>query len=97
MGRRRRQTPKLLPAKLLRIRQALGKSETEMVGLLKFDQSAARISEYEHGMRQPSLLTLLRYSEISGVLINELVNDEVSELTFPKRKYEQGNQREVRN
>jgi transcriptional regulator with XRE-family HTH domain len=86
----RRQVPRLLPAKLLAIRKHLNKSQSNMLTLLNIDAITARtrISEYENGTRHPSLLTLLRYSEASGVLINDLADDTVAvtELTFGKRK-----------
>ena len=88
----RRHTPKLLPAKLLAIRKKLDKTQAQMVRLLDINEIRARISEYENGTRQPSLLTLLRYSKVSGVLINDLVDDTVAvtELPFPKRKRRNG-------
>ena len=77
-----------MPAKLQAIRKHLDKSQSQMLTLLNLDDITARISEYEHGTRHPSLLTLLRYSEVSGVLINDLADDNiaVTELTFGKRK-----------
>jgi transcriptional regulator with XRE-family HTH domain len=65
----RRHTPELLPAGLLAIRKTLDKTQAQMLRLLNINEITARISEYENGTRQPSLLTLLRYSEVSGVLI----------------------------
>ena len=83
----RRHTPELLPAKLLAIRKHLDKTQAQMVRLLNVNEIRARISEYENGTRQPSLLTLLRYSQVSGVLINDLADDTVAvtELPFQKR------------
>lgn len=49
-----------------------------MLTLLNINDITARISEYEHGTRHPSLLTLLRYSEVSGVLINDLADDNIA-------------------
>ena len=85
----RRQTPHLLSAKLLAIRKHLSKTQSQLITLLNIDEiTAARISEYEQGTRQPGLVTLLRYSEVSGVLINDLADDAVAvtEITFRKRK-----------
>ncbi len=82
------ETPHLLPAKLLAIRKKLDKTQSQMVEVLNINEISARINEYEHGTRYPSLLTLLRYSKVSGVLINDLADDElaVTELTFSKRR-----------
>ncbi len=67
MGVRPRIRPRYLPAKLLAIRQHLRLSQSEMNSRLGFELSPARISEYEHGNREPNLLTLLRYSQIARV------------------------------
>jgi transcriptional regulator with XRE-family HTH domain len=40
-----------------------------------------RISEYERGKRQPSMLTLLDYARAAKVPLEEIVDDEL-ELTF---------------
>lgn len=51
--------------------------------LLKFNQGAARVCEYEHGTRESSLLTLLGYSKVAHVSVNVLIDDD-KELKFPK-------------
>ena len=81
MGQRRSK-PKRLAEKLLAIRQKLGVSQSQLANLLEFDKGAARISEYEHGTREPSLLILLRYSKLARVSINVLVDDD-AEPKFP--------------
>jgi transcriptional regulator with XRE-family HTH domain len=48
-----------------------------MVGLLQFQTTGARISEYEHGTREPNLLVLLRYARISGVSVEALIDDQI--------------------
>ena len=83
MGFAPRDRPKQLGTKLLAIRQKLCLSQSQMAKLLGFEKSFARLSEYEHGNREPCLLTLLRYSKLARVSINMLVDDDV-ELTFPK-------------
>ena len=72
-----REKPILLPAKLKVIRQRLGLSQTEMVKRLKFKGHYGRISEYELGRRQPSVSTLLRYARAAGILLEEIVDDEL--------------------
>jgi transcriptional regulator with XRE-family HTH domain len=68
-----------LSKKLLRIREALGLSQTEMGRRLGLDDEFARnyVSGYERDTREPTLEVLLRYSEISGCWINAIVDDEV--------------------
>jgi hypothetical protein len=57
----------ILGATLLAIRQRLGVSQSGMGQLLELTNSAARMSEYESGIREPNLLVLLRYARLAGV------------------------------
>jgi transcriptional regulator with XRE-family HTH domain len=77
MGRASRETPKRLGEKLLQIRTALGLSQDGMLRRLGLDKDHGRhyISGFETGEREPSLLVLLKYSEVSKVWINALVDD----------------------
>ena len=80
MGRANRSRPKRLGEKLLLIRTRLGLTQAEMVKRLKVKGETlypSSISLYELGKREPSLLTLLAYSNLSGHTINELVDDKV--------------------
>jgi transcriptional regulator with XRE-family HTH domain len=81
MGHKRRYKPKHLPAKLFAIRQKLGASQTEMVKFLEFKVTPARISEYEHGVREPNLIDLLSYARVAGVYVDVLIDDK---LRLPK-------------
>jgi len=74
-----RPKPERLAEKLRRIREALGLSQTEMLKRLGLEESMnyARISEYETGQREPSLLTLLAYSRVAGVHMEVLADDEM--------------------
>jgi transcriptional regulator with XRE-family HTH domain len=74
-----RPKPERLAEKLRQIRLALGLSQTEMLKLLRLDEGMkyARISEYEQGIREPSLLTLLEYSRAAGVHMEVLADDEL--------------------
>ena len=83
MGQRRRAQPKYLAAKLRAIRQRMGASQTQMIAILDMDMTAARISEYEQGKREPSLLVLLRYARIAGVHVDDLIDDRI---VLPKLK-----------
>jgi hypothetical protein len=53
-----------------------------MAKLLEFKRGAARISEYETGVREPDLLVLLAYSQIAGIHLNLIVNDRIDLAQF---------------
>jgi DNA-binding XRE family transcriptional regulator len=77
MGTKSRYRPKNLPRKLRQIRNALGLSQSEMLRTLGAEHlfSAARISEYETGVREPSLWVLLAYGRIARVHLESIVDD----------------------
>ncbi len=79
MGRTPRMKPKRLPEKLRQIRERLGLSQNGLIRQMGFEDVLvqASISGYESGTREPPLPVLLRYSEISGVWVNSIVDDEV--------------------
>jgi len=77
----RTQRPKRLAEKLLTIRQDLGLSQSQMVQRLNFKGQYGRISEYELGKRQPSVLVLLSYARVAGLHIDDLVDDETDLFT----------------
>ena len=86
-----RPRPKRLAEKLRQIRLALGLSQTEMLKRLGLEEEMqyARISEYETGQREPSLLTLLEYSRAAGVHMEVLADDEADlpdKLPVTKRR-----------
>jgi transcriptional regulator with XRE-family HTH domain len=83
MGRYHRQKPSRLAEKLLRIRQALGLSQNEMIRRLGLEGviTQSRISGYELGTREPSLPTLLKYARLVGVSTDILIDDD---LNLPK-------------
>jgi transcriptional regulator with XRE-family HTH domain len=83
VGQQRRARPKRLPEKLLAIRQKLGVSQSQLAKLLEFDKGVARISEYEHGNREPDLMVLLNYAKLARVSLDVLANDNL-ELKFRK-------------
>ena len=95
MDSRRRPRPTYLAKKLRQIRQVLGLSQSEMVIRLDAGQSMhyGRISEYELGRREPSLLTLLAYARVAGVHLEDLVDDTIAlperlpgNVVYPKRR-----------
>lgn len=94
MGQRRRPRPKRLASKLQRIRAQLGLTQEQMAERLKGIESPPQpghISEFESGRREPSLLFLLAVARMAGVLMEDLVDDEIDlpnrlpPGTLPKR------------
>ena len=81
MGSRPPYLPKRLPDKLRRIREILGVPTYEdMLRLLDLPNDRLQrnaIYYYETGKRVPGLDVLLRYSELSGVSVNDLIDDRV--------------------
>ena len=90
-----RPKPKRLAEKLQQIRLALGLSQTEVLRRLGLEDviQYARISEYETGIREPSLMTLLQYARLAGVHMEVLVDDE---LDLPERLPGSANHAEIR-
>ncbi len=74
-----RPKPHRLAEKLRAIRNALGLSQTEMLARLRLSESMhySRISEYEQGTREPSLMTLLQYARVAGIHLEDIVDDEL--------------------
>jgi transcriptional regulator with XRE-family HTH domain len=56
----------VLGEKLLAIRFKLEASRSQLAKLLEFDKGVARISEYERGIREPDLMTLVKYSKLAS-------------------------------
>jgi len=77
MGRGPREKPERLAEKLLAIRQTLGLSQTEMLKRLGAEERMAyhRISEFESGKGEPSLIILLEYARAAGVCVDVLIDD----------------------
>jgi transcriptional regulator with XRE-family HTH domain len=69
--------PKRIAPKLKAIRQHLGISQTGMKELLNMKSPYGRISEFERGKRQPTILTLLDYARAAKVPLEEIVDDEL--------------------
>jgi|ERR1043166_1174006 transcriptional regulator with XRE-family HTH domain len=76
MGKER---PERLGQKLAAIRKALDLSQNEIVRRLGMSDRLTReeISAYERGVREPSLPTLLLYSRVAGVHLEDIVDDEL--------------------
>lgn len=75
-----RQRPDRLAEKLRQIRLALGLSQGEMVKRLEAEDQidAARISGFETGLREPTLMILLNYARLANLYMEALVDDDVS-------------------
>lgn len=82
MGIKRRKQPKHLGAKLKELRNRRDVSQAQMAALLN-EPDPGVISRYEHGEREPSLLTLLEYARLARISMEVLVDDN---LTLPKRR-----------
>lgn len=79
MGKRPRMRQERLAEKLLRIRQALELSQSEMLRRLGFEDliDYKRISEYELGKNEPPLAVLLSYARLAGVSTDVLIDDKL--------------------
>jgi len=79
MGRTSRRKPARLGEKLLRIRQALGLSQNQLIKHLGFEELVqGTISAFESGGREPSLLVLLAYARAANVSVESLIDDEMN-------------------
>lgn len=80
MGRSPREHPKRLASKLRHIRGALNLTQEQMSELLRQAKPSVQpghVSELERGLREPTLLMLLRYARLAGVPMESLVDDEI--------------------
>ena len=75
MGHVRRK-PKLLPNKLVLIREHLGIVLVDMAR--KLEAGSGRLSNYENGKSEPTLMELLVYARLGKVHLESIVDDEVS-------------------
>lgn len=79
MPSRPKKAPVLLAAKLLKIREVLGLSQSEMVQRIRSanEINRGKISEYERSQRIPPLHILLAYSRAGNVSLEYLIDDEI--------------------
>jgi transcriptional regulator with XRE-family HTH domain len=79
MGRTPREKPSCLTEKLVHIRKALNLSQNDLIRKLGLEGQLTReeISKYEHGLRVPSLLTLLKYARAASLSVDDLIDDKV--------------------
>ena len=89
-----RPRPKLLPEKLIAIREFLNVGQVDMASELQSQllshcgrQSQiqpARISEYENGDREPNLFVLIAYIRLGQVHMESLVDDDITGDNFKR-------------
>lgn len=79
MGRSSREKPERLGEKLTQIRSALGLSQNEILSRMGLAEKLGRddISKYERGVREPSLIVILRYAQLAGICLDTLANDDL--------------------
>lgn len=101
MGRSSRPRPKYLGKKLLRIRDAFGLTQEEMVKRLAVKKEGlthSSISGYELGAREPSLRVLLEYARLANVHLEVLADDNLNlPDEIPSRKIHGGVERKRRS
>jgi transcriptional regulator with XRE-family HTH domain len=74
-----RPRPKFLAEKLLKIRNALGLSQAEMLRRLGVEDQIdyTTISKYELDKNEPPLDILLQYARVAGIHVEDLIDDEL--------------------
>jgi transcriptional regulator with XRE-family HTH domain len=79
MGKAKRMKPEKLATKLLKIREDLGLSQSEMVEKLGYSDLFTRnyISAFELGTREPPLPVLLAYARLAKISTDFLIDDEL--------------------
>lgn len=84
MGTRAREKPTRLAEKLAQIRAGLDLSQDGMIRYMGVTEKITRedVSKYERGVRQPSLLVLLKYARAAGIAMEILVDDALDLPTY---------------
>jgi transcriptional regulator with XRE-family HTH domain len=93
--RRSRRRQQLLPDKLLAIRKFLKLGQLEMANVLQseilshsgqhYNLKPGRISEFEHGRREPNLFVLVAYARLAQVHLESVADDDILVKEFRKR------------
>ena len=85
-----RPRPRLLPQKLVLIREHLNLTQNQIKDSIHLPQgSRSRVSEYENGKRTPPFEVVLGYSRLARVPMESLVDDEISLSQLGTFDYEQ--------
>ena len=90
MGRGARRRPRLLATKLREIRDGLSLSQGALIERLGVGDyiNQGEISDFEHGVREPDLLTLKAYADVAGISADVLIDDDAKlPDTLPGAKY----------
>ena len=93
MGSAARPRPLRLAEKLLRIREALGLSQNELIERLGMQDYLGQnsISNFERDFREPPLPVLLSYARLANVSVDVLIDDDLDlPLQIPSRKKHEG-------
>jgi transcriptional regulator with XRE-family HTH domain len=79
MGTNPRVRPKRLAGKLRYVRTSLDLTQDELIRQLAAEDltTQGKISEFEAGTREPSLLIILRYARLAGVHVEDLIDDDL--------------------
>lgn len=80
MGSAGRAKPEKLGKKLYIIRQSFGDSFSQMAERLSDDKVTVLrtdVSRFEKGLREPSLIVLLKYARLVGINLEILADDEL--------------------
>lgn len=84
MGKGKRERPARLGNKLAEVRRKLALSQNGMLRHLGLEDKLTReeLSAYERGVREPTLLTLLKYAQAARIYVDVLIDDAVD---LPKK------------
>lgn len=99
MGNRRHR-PKLMPAKLLAIREFLNLTQAKMAAKLQseilsstgrqYQVYPAGVSKYENDKREPNLSIIIAYGRLGDVHLESLIADDVTLETLRSRLGREG-------
>jgi transcriptional regulator with XRE-family HTH domain len=76
-----RPQPRRLASKLRKIRLKLGLTQAQMAQLVQHRRSPVypgHVSEFEAGLREPSLLVLLKYARAERITVDHLIDDDLN-------------------
>lgn len=99
MGKGTRRRPKRLPEKLLKIRQKLELSQSDMVRCMGLANEIERdyISKFERGTLEPSLWILLQYARSANVFVEVLIDNDLDlPEKLPARQKSEGIKRKMK-
>lgn len=79
MGKTSRKKPARLAEKLTQIRIFYDLSQNQLIARIGFQEELQRetISNFERGVREPSLLVLLAYARLANISVESLIDDKI--------------------